>query len=388
MNKKSLLFVHHTLQPPGGGNTVAAWALQALREHYDITLLTWVPVDLDPVNTVYGTDLRPSDFKEVNAAPRLRRFLTAIPLPLALFTSNIMFRATKRLTARHKFDRVFCAINEIDAGVPAVQYIHYPSLIFPRPDVDYRWFHIQPFLGMYRWLSLRIGGYSLQAVTDNLALANSDWTGALHKERHKADARTVYPPVPGGFPDIPIDDRENAFACIGRLSPEKEIDDLIAILHGVREAGHDIRFHIIGPIDKPAYYEGLRQRAEPHSDWITFNIDLSRDDLVHTVSRCKYGIHGMKEEHFGIAPAELQKAGCITFVANGGGAVEIVGRDERLIYDDIPDAVSKICRMLEDETYRSDLQAGVEERRFAYSEDRFMAEVVDAVESFPAHPDG
>jgi glycosyltransferase involved in cell wall biosynthesis len=41
----------------------------------------------------------------------------------------------------------------------------------------------------------------------------------------------------------------------------------------------------------------------------------------------RYGIHGMLDEHFGMAPAELAAAGCIVFVPNDGGQVEIVDDD-------------------------------------------------------------
>ena len=36
-------------------------------------------------------------------------------------------------------------------------------------------------------------------------------------------------------------------------------------------------------------------------------------------------LHGMREEHFGMAPAEMARAGVIVWVPNGGGQMEIVG---------------------------------------------------------------
>jgi hypothetical protein len=38
---KKVLIVHPRLQPPGGGTSVAAWTLQALRGRCDVTLATW-----------------------------------------------------------------------------------------------------------------------------------------------------------------------------------------------------------------------------------------------------------------------------------------------------------------------------------------------------------
>jgi len=40
-----LLFVQPSLQPPGGGNGVAAWMLQALKDDYDITVVRMTASD-------------------------------------------------------------------------------------------------------------------------------------------------------------------------------------------------------------------------------------------------------------------------------------------------------------------------------------------------------
>ena len=46
MPRKRVLIAH----PSGGGNTVAAWALEALRESCELSLATLGPVDYDAVN--------------------------------------------------------------------------------------------------------------------------------------------------------------------------------------------------------------------------------------------------------------------------------------------------------------------------------------------------
>ena len=53
--------------------------------------------------------------------------------------------------------------------------------------------------------------------------------------------------------------------------------------------------------------------------------DASRDEVRALMATHRYGIHGMREEHFGMAPAELARAGCIVWVPRGGGQMEIVG---------------------------------------------------------------
>lgn len=61
MARSRILVVQPSLQPPGGGNGVCAWMLQALRDEHALALLTWKPVDLGPVNRYFGTSLRSTD---------------------------------------------------------------------------------------------------------------------------------------------------------------------------------------------------------------------------------------------------------------------------------------------------------------------------------------
>jgi glycosyltransferase involved in cell wall biosynthesis len=381
---KKILFVHHTMQSPGGGSSVGAWALEALRKQYDVTVLTWSPVDLTNVNRVFGTHLEETGVRWESIGAVTRMPIDMIPLRLALLNMHVLFCKARALHRAHRYDIVFSTINEIEIGVRAIQYVHYPWANFPRPDADYSWYHFSPPLHAYRWLCSAISGYQKERVPLNVSLVNSDWTGRVFKLYYGAEARTIYPPVPGGFPDVPFEARENGFVCVGRFSREKEIDKLIRILIAVRAHGHEIRFRIVGHVDDRSYAQHLYRLAEPYKDWITFHHDLPRDEMVALIARNRYGIHGMVGEHFGIAPAELQRGGCITFVPDDGGVVEIVGGDERLIYHSEEDAVDKIDRMLRDPNLRAATLRDVNARAALFSEERFMAEILDVVDNFDA----
>jgi glycosyltransferase involved in cell wall biosynthesis len=370
------------MQPPGGGSAVGAWSVEALRRLYDITVLTWTPVDCASINRAFGTSLDPADCRWINVSVASRRLLEFVPLPLALLSMHVLFRKARRLQRERPFDIVIGTMNEIEIGIRAIQYIHYPWAMFPRPDADYRWYHFSLPLRFYRWLCATISGYRKELVFRNVTLANSDWTGAAFARYYGGRSRTLYPPVPGGFPDIPFAARESGFVCVGRISGEKEIEKLIEILAGVRARGHDIRFHIVGHVDDSAYARRLYRVARPDADWISFHHDLPRDALVALIARNRYGIHGMVGEHFGIAPAELQRGGCITFVPDDGGVGEIGGADPRVVYHSVADAIEKIDRILADDALRDELARDVRERKDRFSEERFMAELVEVVEAF------
>jgi hypothetical protein len=106
--------------------------------------------------------------------------------------------------------------------------------------------------------------------------------------------------------------------------------------------------------------------------------NLSRAALAALVARQRYGIHGMLEEHFGMAPAEMVRAGCLVWVPDGGGQVEIVA-DPRLTYTSVDDAIAKIVRTLRDPHEEATLRKHLAAQAPRFSAERFMAQVRTAV---------
>ena len=116
----------------------------------------------------------------------------------------------------------------------------------------------------------------------------------------------------------------------------------------VRERAPAVTLTIVGTWDRHArrYRDRLFEHARSLGSWIEFRQNVSRDELRALMATHRYGIHGMREEHFGMAPAELARAGCIVWVPRGGGQMEIVGHEPALMYDSDDDAVEKIVRTL------------------------------------------
>jgi glycosyltransferase involved in cell wall biosynthesis len=368
---KKVLLVQPNLQPPGGGNGVAAWILEALKAHYDVTALTLVPVNLPSVNRFYGTSLAPGDFTAARAYPALSAICRRLPLPLDLLRSNLLFRACKR--RQHGFDVLITANNEADFGRRGIQYIHFPSAYQPRPAVDLRWYHLPALVQLYRATCRALGQFDFERMKQNVTLTNSDWTGQKVRQRHGIESRTLYPPVAGEFADVPWEERENGLLCIGRISPEKRIEEVIDILSRVRSRGHDVHLHVVGTADDGKYYRRIRALARQNAAWLFLEENLSRQELAALIARHRYGIHGMLEEHFGTAVAEMVRAGCIAFVPRGGGQVEIVG--DELTYDGEEDAAEKIAATLADEGRQAVLRQRLAVRRGLFSGDRFVEQM-------------
>ena len=95
----------------------------------------------------------------------------------------------------------------------------------------------------------------------------------------------------------------------------------------------------------------------------------------------RYGIHGMREEHFGMAPAELARAGCIVWVPQGGGQMEIVGHEPALMFSTDSEAVEKIVATLGDPGRAARLRVALTATdRFSTS--HFVEQVQDIVANF------
>ena len=96
----------------------------------------------------------------------------------------------------------------------------------------------------------------------------------------------------------------------------------------------------------------------------------------------RYGIHGMREEHFGMAPAEMIRAGLIVWVPRGGGQVEIVGDEPALTYETEEEAASAILRVITDPAEQDRLRRHLAERSSLFGTDRFVKEVRSIVAQF------
>ena len=114
------------------------------------------------------------------------------------------------------------------------------------------------------------------------------------------------------------------FVCIGRISPEKRIEQIIQILKQVRVRGHKIHLNIIGGTEETPYGRSIEELSKTERDWITLEGKRFGSDKTKILSQHLFGIHACQGEAFGISVVEMVKAGCITFVPDEGGQTEIV----------------------------------------------------------------
>lgn len=379
-----VLVVQPSLRPPGGGEAVAAWIIQALEGAHDVSVLSWHPIDFDAVNRYYGTAIDARAVRWIDAAPRLRPLLRLLPTPIALVKMSVVSRRARALSAQ--FDAIVSGQNETDLGPRCLQYVHYPSHLRPRPAVDLRWYHVAPLLRLYYYVCDElIAGFVADRVGDATTVANSRWTADLITRVYGiAPVQVLHPPVAVTSPGLDWSAREDAFLCIGRISPEKEIERVVAILAAVRDRVPGVRLRIVGSRGGPsAYARHIEHLVSQHAAWISLHVDVPRPVLLDLIARSRYCIHGMREEHFGIAPAEALAGGCIVFVPDGGGQVEIVGDERRLRFGSDADAVEKIVAVMGDPVLQASLRSRLGARAGMFTADRFVSRVRELVEGLP-----
>jgi glycosyltransferase involved in cell wall biosynthesis len=381
--------VVHPERTSGGDQAVLAWTLEGLKDSYDLTTVTSAPLDLDSLNRTYGTLLRGEEFQQQLLPWWLRPI--AARRRLAIFTRYLTMRYCRSL--RRRFDLFIGLQNETDVGTKCVQYIHFPieselgcnmRAQNQVPDrLAYRMFYGHAWFRKSCKAVLRlIADYSEKRIRENISLVNSEWTGAVVQAAYGVRSRVVYPPVPNGFDPVAWEERENGFVCVGRIAPEKRIERIIAILAQVREEGWEIHLHIVGAEDwDQQYAQKIKALQARHASWVFLEGHVPRTELVALLSHHKYGIHGYEAEQFGIVVAEMVKAGCIVFVPNGGGQVEIV-RPSQLAYDSVDDAVRKITDVLSGKTPQKHLLQELSRTAQKFSAENFASSMREVVAEF------
>jgi len=377
---KRILMIQTRFIAYGGAHLVTAWMMQALASDYDLTLLTWEEIDVARINRYYGTSLDSSQLEICTMSPLFRCLAKLDPDPQSVQPNLLVLRTAKKMRAQ--FDLLITAEMESDLGGAGVQYIHHPwfAHVFPHviSSILHRWAKAAAVIrGRVRpWMLL--GDYSFDRMRTNLTVTNSEWTAQWLRQLYGLEATTLYPPAPGDFPQVPWEQRQNGVLCIGRLNPEKRADWVIEQLSLLRSKVTGLRLHIVGnqcysKIER-RYYRRLVSLVSANKDWVTLHENISRSELTELASRQRYGIHARQDEHFGIAVAEMVRAGCIPLVHNSGGQVEIVGREPRLTFDD-PQIAARLLHIVNSPLEQEELRSMLARQACLFTPERFMEEI-------------
>jgi glycosyltransferase involved in cell wall biosynthesis len=370
-----VLLVQQSIDPPGGGNAVAAWMLQALHGVHEVSTLTIRPWDPHLVDQFFGTALAAADIEQ-RSVSSLTGIFPGAPNHLTRLRLALLFGAAQRLAP--EFDLLVTAENYGAFGRRGLQYVHYPTALRPEPT---RW---PALVNVYYRLCDALSGLSWDTARRNETLANSHWTAEALRRDHGIAARVLYPPVVDPGPGRTWEARFDTFLCLGRFHGSKRLELVIDLVNRVRAWMPGARLHIVGSNVDRDYTQRLRHAAAPFHEWITIDEDLPRARIAALMSTYRYAVHAMEYEHFGMAVAEMARAGCIVFVHDSGGQVEAVGGAPELRWRTAGDAVLRIKRVVEDVELQRALSAQLRRHAAQFSTERFVREFREIVALHPA----
>lgn len=350
------LVVHADLTGGGGAELYGARVLALLQRRFaHVALVHAGPaLDANDLNRRFGVALDGRRLSVVSAGPGAR-LLAGLSGRLQLLKYALALRAARAL-AGHA-DLVVSTYGECPIEAARVlQCIHVPLFLDDRRSL----MHLgvtglsrgallarQAYVGLAR----RVAGWDPEVVRRQATAANSWWTaGMMNAAYRMAHADCLYPGArvgiePGDPKDLPFARREDGFVVVGRLVPAKRIETAAAIVEGLRRRGRHVHLHVVGRA-AGRYRHTLRRHLWGRS-WVHLHEGLPRDQMEALVARHRYGLHAYRHEHFGIAPAELQRLGCLVFVHDSGGQREVIAAPEQR-YRSVGDAVARIERVMDD----------------------------------------
>lgn len=377
MKKQKIAIIHqqaYGLERIGGAEMVCLWTLEALKEVYDVTLI--VPYigtfteQFDLLNAQYGTTFAQGDFtvKSFPESAFLQKCMTHV---WAFRTYYFMWKV--RQDAKN-YDVMFSSFNEMDFGKPGFQYIHYPMIASIQKG------GVGNFLKyIYRSCMPTLFGYSKERMLKNTSFTCSEWTRADIHTIYGFDAKVVYPPVlPVPVPGA-VTKRKNGLVFVGRISPEKRIEDIIGIGDIVRAQGYPFELHIIGPAYRKEYADYIFGLAKERADWVHIEGLADRKRLGEFLSAYTYGINCTKDEQFGISLVEMIYAGCLPFVYNGGGQLEVINNNENLYFSSLEEAAQKISHVHKNEALKVQLLKDLHSHAQKFSTSAYMQNIQNLV---------
>jgi glycosyltransferase involved in cell wall biosynthesis len=358
----------------GGAESVGVHALAALQEVYDVTLVTLVEPDFAALGEYYDVAVDPSRVTVRRVGHLPRRLVGTLGARAYVLKQALFARLVQGVA--DEYDLVVAAEGELPLEGPAVQYVHDPLFAHWQapdrsPGVVQR---------VYDAVCRRLARVDPDIVAGNPLVTNSEWSADQLAPAYGVRPIVVYPPVAtDDFPAVPWDDREDGFVLLGRVAPGKGVPRVIDIVTRLRDRGHDVHLHVVGPVSEtnPEFVAAVREQADPA--FVTLEGALDREALARLLATHRYGIHGRENEAFGIAVAELLAAGTVPFVPTGGGQQEVVADRPELVYEDVADAVETIEGVLSDQEAAERLRGDPGDIAARFGRERFAREFREVV---------
>jgi len=267
---KGKIAIGHPIMGRGGSEAQCMQIIEALKNDFDVTLITTRIVDLDHLNAFYGTSVSQGDISiRISPAP----FFMKNNSGFAALRGSFYSRFTRRIG--REYDLCISAYNLSDWNVPALHFIadftwdrDLANIFDPLPGKGAKLIHKNNLLRkIYLSACRTVQGKPKPKESffdgTHKIIAISKWTAGIIRQKYgyACDA-IIYAPVMTVFQSVDWENKEFGFVSIGRIAQEKRVEQQIEILEKVRALDHDIHFHIIGAIGNDPYGRMIKKNAK------------------------------------------------------------------------------------------------------------------------------
>lgn len=330
MEQMKIAILHNFAEHPGGGDLVALDIIEALLEKdYTVSLYTFTPEGVEKVMQHFGKD--PRTFESV--------VIKRVEVPRVIRHPYSIYFITKKVINELKKHDLVVFFDDIPKPAHELKrvlaYVHYPhaSRIILNELVPYHYRYSLKGRTFWKLHSLLFKQcfFTDWSKSNIFTVVNSTLTqDHVMRALKPIHLTKIYPPVQVEqiveYVKRANVAKEDLVVYIGRIQPEKGIDDVIRALALIKDAS--IRARVMGFLFDEKYLKNLISLArslgvEKRVEIIT---NATRGMILESLARAKALVHPAHHEPFGIAVVEGMAAGCIPIVRRGfnGPWIDIV----------------------------------------------------------------
>ena len=359
--KKVLIYFTQFSRELGGSEYMPLLFIAELQKTCEVTLaLNWAS-DVENAARFCGVPIDTKRLKVVLVKPE-SSFLCKLDSILPFYRT----RQLKKLAGGA--DICISTVNMFDFGKPAHHFIYFMRMFGDNAFNDF-FMHRKPKTGMSllkrkirtllaeKLLRPLLGVRSTRTILRDMReriYPTSRYVEKTMRDFYGPFNSTVfYPPTIFEFHEPKVRRDPLRVNCLGRISPDKKIDEIFRIVADARRiSGLDVSLHIGGLLDDSPCAAALREIAEENS-WVHLHGAVYGEEKESFLLAGTYAIHAERDEAFGISVTEYLKAGNIALVPDEGGSQEIVNTPA-LTYRDNDEAARILARLLTDPGFREE----------------------------------
>lgn len=356
----------------GGGRLVDVYVAKILleREH-EVIIASCFNFNKDKYREWFGIDLRDVKVYKIfqESMPIFgiyQRLLLPKPLkkaikqekPEIVFTDSELYKPALKLKREINFRLFeyihfpFHALKIQEKSVPEEfrksyeQYLAGARLYHRKYERGFWKIYFKIYLNLYN----KVARENPFEYADTV-MVNSHYVAKLTNMLWNGRPYVLYPPVMVNdfkpYAEKSFEERENSIVMIGRVSPEKRIEDVIDAI-ALSETKPTLK--VIGGIYPHTlpYKNLLIRRSNEKRVKIEFYTNIPRKDLIKIATSSKIFVHSTICEHFGIAVVEGMAAGCPVIVHKSGGPYEDITNygEYGLLYENLNELAENIDKLM------------------------------------------